>query len=129
MKRPINHNVLDKQIKNSGRPKKLTKREERNIIQVVHRLRISIGSFTAKRLRTETDILPTNSAWTIRRILNRHGYRYLQTHKKGMLTSKDPYKRLKLAQRMKRFSPYFWKHYISFYFDGTLFAHKTNPYD
>ena len=77
----------------------------------------------AKRL---ANILPTNSVWTIRRILNP---RYLQPHKKAMLTSKDSYKRLKLAQPMKPLSPYFWKLYISFYFDGTLFAHKTNPYD
>ena len=46
-----------------------------------------------------------------------------------MLTSKDAHKRLKFAPRMKRLSPYFWKCYISFYFDGTSFVHKTNLYD
>ena len=46
-----------------------------------------------------------------------------------MLTSKDAYKRVKFARQMKHLSPYFWKRYISFDFDGTSFVHKTNPYD
>ena len=57
------------------------------------------------------------------------GYRYLQSRKKGMLTSKDAYKRLKFARQMKRLSPYFWKRYVRFYFDGKSFVDKTNPYD
>ena len=125
MKRRINHNVFDKRIKNSGRPKKLTKRDEKYIIRAVHRLRISIGSFTAKRLRTEAGIPAIISVWTIRRVLNRHGYRYLQSRKKGILTSKDAYIRLKFARRMKRLSPYSWKRYISFYFDETSFVHES----
>ena len=95
----------------------------------MHRLRISIGSFTAKRLRTEAGIPATTSTWTIRRVLNRHGYRYLQSRRKAMLTRKDAYKGLKFARRMKRLSPSFWKRCISFYFDGTSFVHKTNSYD
>ena len=105
MKTPINHNVFDKRIKKPGRPKKITKRNESNIIRAVRRLRISIGSFTAKRLRTEAGIPASVSVWTIRRVLNRHGYRFLQSRKKGMSTSKDAYKRLKFARRMKRLSP------------------------
>ena len=100
-----------------------------HIIRAVHRLRISIGSFTAKRLRTEAGIPATTSTWTIRRVLNRHGYRYLQSRRKAMLTRKDAYKGLKFARRMKRLSPSFWKSCISFYFDGTSFVHKTNSYD
>ena len=113
MKRPIDHNVFDRRVTNPGRPKKLTER-----------LRISIGSFTAKRLRTEAGIPATTSMWTIRRVLNRHGYRYLQSRRKAMLTRKDAYKGLKFARRMKRLSPSFWKRCISFYFDGTSFVHK-----
>ena len=127
MKRPINHNVFDKWIKNPGKPKKLTKRDERNIIREIHRLRISIVSFTTKRLRTETGIPATISVWIIRRVFNWHGYRYLKPRKKGMLTSKDAYKRLKFTRRMKHLSPYFWKRYINFYFDGTSFVHKLSP--
>ena len=129
MKKPIDHNVFDRRVNNPGRPKKLTERDERNIIPAVHRLRISIGFFTAKRLRTEAGILVTTSMWTIRRVLNRHGYRYLQSRRNGMLTRKDTYKRLKFARRMKRLPPSFWICCISFYFDGTSFLHKTNPYD
>ena len=48
MKRPIDHNVFDHRVNNSARPKKLTERDERNIMHPLHRLRISSGSFTAK---------------------------------------------------------------------------------
>ena len=61
MKRPIDHNVFDRRVNNPCRPKKLTERDERNIIRAVHRLRISIGSFTAKRLTTEAGIPATTS--------------------------------------------------------------------
>ena len=129
MKRPIDHTVFDRCVNNPGRPKKLTERDERNIIRAVHHLRISIGSFTAKRLRTEAGILATTSVWTIRRVLNQYGYWYLQSRRKGMLTRKDTYKRLKFARQMKRLPPSFWKRRISFYFDETSFVHKANPYD
>ena len=129
MKRPIDHNMFEHRINNPGRPKKLTESDEKNIIRAGHHLRISIGSFTAKRLRTEASIPATTSMWTTRRVLNRHDYWYLQSRRKDMLTRKDAYKRLKFARRMKRLSPSFSKHCISFYFDGKSFVHKTNPYD
>ena len=125
MKRSIYHNVFDRRVNNPGRPKRLTERHERNIIRAVHRLRISIGFFTAKRLRFEAGIPATTSMWTIRRVLNRHGYRYLQSRRKDILTRKNAYKRLEFARRMKRLSSSFWKHCISFYFDGKSFVHET----
>ena len=118
MKSPIDHNVFDRRVNNPGRPKKLTERDERNIIRAVHHLRTSIGSFTAKTLSTEAGIISTTSMWTIRRVLNRHGYRYLQSRRKGMLTRKGAYKRLKFSRRIKRLSPSFWKCCISFYLMG-----------
>ena len=129
MKRPIDHSVFDRRVDNPVRPKELTERDERNIIRAVHHLRISIGSFTTKRLRTEAGIPITTSMWTIRRVLNRHGYPYVQSRRKGMLRHKDAYKRSEFAPRMKRLSPSFWKCCISVYFDRTSFLHKTNPYD
>ena len=129
MKKPIDHNVFDSRINSPVSPKKLTEHDERNIIRAVHPWRISIGSLTAKRFRTEAGIPATTFMWTIHRILNGHGYRYLQSHRKGMLTRKDAYKRLKFARRIKRLSPSFWKRCIIFYFDGTSFVHKANPYD
>ena len=129
MKKPIDHNVFDRHVNNPGRPKKLTELDERNIIRAVHRLRISIGSFIAKRPRTEAGILATTSMGTKRRVLNSHGYQYLQSRRNGMLTRKDTCKRLNFARRMKRLRPSFWICCISFYFEGTSFVHKTNPYD
>ena len=103
MKRPIDHSVFEHHINNPGRPKKLTESDEKNIC-AGHHLRISIGSFTAKRLRTEAGVPATTSMWTTRRVLNWHGYWYLQSCRKDMLTRKDAYKRLKFARRMKRLS-------------------------
>ena len=129
MERPIHHNMFDRRVNNPGRPKKLIERDEKNIIRAMHRVRISIGSFTAKRLRTETGIPAITSMWTIRRVLNRHRNRYLQSRKKAMLTRGDAFKRSKFARRMKRLLSSFWKRCISLYFDGTSFVHKTCPYD
>ena len=47
-----------------------------------------------------------------------------------MVTRKDMFKRLRFARRVRRYCPKsFWKKFISFYFDGTSFVHKTNPFD
>ena len=39
-----------------------------------------------RRLRTEPGIPATILFWTIRKVLNQHGPRYLQSRRKGMLT-------------------------------------------
>lgn len=130
IKKPVNEKVFDKRVNNPGRPRKLSVRDERCIVRAVLRLRRLYGSFTAKRLRTEAGISPDISVWTIRRVLNRNGYSYLQSRKKGMITRKDMLQRLRFAHKVKKICPAtFWKKDISFYFDGTSFVHKSNPYD
>ncbi|CAB4035379.1 Hypothetical predicted protein [Paramuricea clavata] len=46
----------DKRKYNKGRPRKLTVREERNLVRELRKLRATIGSFSASRLRTAAGI-------------------------------------------------------------------------
>ena len=66
MKRPVNQNVFDKRIKNLGRSKKLTKRDEREYISTCSTSFEDFHWITAKRLTTEAGIPATISVWTIR---------------------------------------------------------------
>jgi len=129
--KPLNcTDVHDQRKNNKGRPCKLTLRDERNLIRQLLICRKTTGSFTASKLRTEAGILPTVSLWTIRRVLHKHKYFYLQARKKGLLTPKDKRRRLKFARKMKKLAAEnFWRKQISFYFDGTSFVHKTNPFN
>ena len=46
------------------------------------------------------------------------------------MTRKDVVRRYRFACKIRRLLPMnFWERGISFYFDGTLFVHKTNPFD
>ena len=120
----------DKRKYNKGRPRKLTVREERNLVREFRKLRATIGSFSASRLRTATGIPPEVSLWTIRRSLKRHGYSYLHSRKKGLLKQRDLGRRYQFACRIRRLLPdNFWECGISFCFDATSFVHKTNPFD
>lgn len=120
----------DKRKNNKGRPRKLSIREERILVRELRKLRTTIGYFCASRLRTAAGISPEVSLWTIRRALKRHGYSYLHSRKKGLLTQRDLRRRYRFACDIKRRLPGdFWQCGISFYFDATSFVHKTNPFD
>lgn len=97
--------TFDKRKHNKGRPRKLSSRDERNIIRHLRICRATVGSFSASRLRTMAGISPDVSAWCIRRMLNRHGYLYLHSRKKGLMTRKDIVRRCRFACRVKRLLP------------------------
>ena len=130
-KLPFDENhPFDKRKLNKGRPRKLTVRDERNLVRQLRIYRETMGSFGASTLRTAADISPNVSLWAIRRALRRHGYLYSQSRKKGLMTRRDLTRRYRFACKIKRLLPNnFWKEGISFYFDGTSFVHKTNPFD
>ncbi len=87
VKLPINDvATFDKRKHNKGRPRKLSIRDERNIIRHLRLCRTTIGYFSASRLRTMARISPDVSPRCIRRILNRHGYQNLHSRKKGLKT-------------------------------------------
>lgn len=123
-------NSFDKRKQNKGRPRKLTIRDERNLVRELRKCRATIGSFSSSRLRTAAGISPDVSLWSIRRALKRNGYSYLQSRKKGLLNRKDLKRRCRFAQKIRRLLvDNFWESGISFYFDATSFVHKTNPFD
>ncbi len=74
----------------------------------------------------ESDI----SVRSVTRFLNEHGYFYLQARKKGLMKKEDLKKRFQFAKFCQnRYADNFWTQHVSFYLDGTGFAHKTNPLD
>ena len=120
---------FDKRKLNSGRPRKLSIRDERNLLRHLKRLRVSIGPFTLKKLAREAGIDPRISMSTISRALRKHGYRYLHSRRKGIMKGKDFAKRLQFAREKILLGKDFWMKNINFYLDGTGFTHKTNPHD
>ena len=129
-KLPINTIKPDQRAQNNGRPRRLTERDERNLVRALKTLRKTEGSFSASRLKLEAGVDRTISNSTVRRCLNRLGYRYLQARRKGLMTEKDVKQRLAFARKVKRMLPAdFWTSGISFYLDGSSFAHKYNPCD
>ena len=59
------------------------------------------------------------SCRSVRRCLNRNGYKYRQARKKGLLTKVDKEKRTKFAKKvLNKLKTELWTEGISFYFDG-----------
>ena len=117
---------IDARRANPGRPRILSLRDERLIIRTLHRLRSERASFSVRKIQEETGLHV--SFKTIYRVLRKHGYRYRQSRKKGLLSKNDLQKRLKFARLMKSMPLDFWTKDITFYFDGVGFAHRCNPY-
>lgn len=115
-----------------GRPRKLTNRQGRLILRCMVNLRSEEGNFSAKRIMERAGVSNSNvSVRTVTRFLNENGYFYLQARKKGLLRKDDLTKRLAFVNHCRKTyrDENFWTHQVSFYLDGTAFAHKTNPFD
>lgn len=66
----------------------------------------------------------------MRHLLHRHGYKYIQAHRKGILTLADYESRLKFACGIKReYSSSLWTEQVAFYLDGVSFVHRYKPAD
>ena len=115
--------------RSSGRPRKLTDRDERLLLRQMNQLRRTVGGFTSKQLMENAGISRANvSDRTVRRLLNRKGYHYLQPRRKGILSTRDQKLRIKFAKRMQNdYARNVWMEDIAFYLDGVSFQHKFNP--
>ena len=120
-------NGTDRRKTNPGRPRKTTIRDERSVSRSIAKLRTVVGSFTSKRIQEESHMTHISSR-SFRRLLNKLGFHYLQSRKKGLLTQADKRKRTKYAREVIKYDIGFWRHQIIFYLDGVGFAHKLNPY-
>lgn len=114
-----------------GRKPKLGDRDKRKITRSIHRMRKDNVNFTTQSLLHDAGIDPSIAhRRTITRYLNKWGFYFMQSRKKGLLTEKDKMLRLKHARTMKRVLkeyPDYYKNHISFYLDGVSFVHKFNP--
>ena len=121
---------VDKRKGNKGN-KKLSVREERSVVRTLHKLRKTDGTFSSPRIHFQSGIGQKVSNRTVRRILNKNGYNYRQTRKKGLLLESDLKKRLQFCRKIKRLKLgcEFWQSGIAFYVDGTGFQYKSNPFD
>ena len=131
-KKPISNELQESKAKNNGGcPRKLTEYDYRKFKRAITRLRKTKGSFTSKRIGIESGITGNISNRTFRRALNKLGYSYRQTRKKGLMKEADFLKRVKFCRKIKKHKlrQTFWREGISFFMDGVGFEHKTNPLD
>ena len=128
----LNGNVRGEDIQRRGCPaRKLSERDERLLLRQINVLRRQEGSFSVKRLMVEAGIdARTVSSKTVRRLLHRRGYKYIQARRKGILTEADHERRLKFARRIKcHYTSALWTKQVAFYLDGVSFVHEYNPAD
>ena len=118
--RPLTERT-DRRSLNTGRPPKLTNRDNRQILRKIPQLRKKLGTFTIKRLQLESGVSGV-STHTVRCVLHKAGYQYLQSRKKGLLKTKDCQKRMKFARENVRRSDNFWTDEIGMFLDGTSFV-------
>ena len=127
--KPTGQVVDDQRKYNPGRPKKLSARDERKIVNTLLILRRTGKGFNSKRIQADSGIKHASN-WAVRRTLNKHGYFYLQSRKKGLLSANDLKLHVKFARKMlKEHDETFWTKDIAFYLDLTSFVHRVNPSD
>ena len=113
----------------SGRPPKITVRDERLIMRTFLAAREANGNVTSKRVGLGAGITHVHNR-TVRRVLNRHGYCPRQARRKGLLNKKDLLKRVQFSKQIiEHYDEDIWTKDICFFFDGKGFVHKTNPAD
>ena len=126
-RKPIGEAFLDGRKLNQGRPRKIDEHMDRRILREVKRLTDAENGFTSKDIQSNIGALGMSNR-TVRRVMNKHGIKYLHLRKKGILLPSDLKKRLKFTRRCSRCCiPSFWKRGISMYLDGVGFEWKTNP--
>lgn len=117
-----------KEGKIRGRPCLLSVRDERKLCRSVSRLRLTNPNFTAMDVVQDSGIDRTIAKYrTFVSYLNKLGYKFRQTRKKGRLCEKDFQKRRKYARAASKLNSTYWTNDVAFYLDGVSFIHKGNP--
>ena len=93
-RKPIGTVFIDRCCQNKGRPRKVDAALERRILREVKRLTNEGNGFTSKDIQTHVGAVDAMNNRTIRRVLNKHGIRYLHLRKKGILLPSDLKKRV-----------------------------------
>ena len=85
--------------KKIGRPRIVTDRDERKLVLVLKKLRKTEGFLNSKKLQLQAGLAHLSNR-TVRAILNKHGYKYLQSRCKVLLSGNDLKRRLRFARSM-----------------------------
>jgi len=110
-----------------GRKKKLTPEQEALILRGILQLRDEEGSFSSRRLMERTGIRHVTDR-TVRHLLNRNGYFFLQARKKGLMSETDKDQRVEFARKMQaEYSPTVWTDSVAFYLDGVSAGPSSRP--
>jgi len=131
-KRHIGKDVpIDRRKFNRGRPSILKERDRRAIARVIPKLRKTEGSFTSPRIAVEAGLIGKVHPRSITRELNRAGYHYRRSRKKGLLREPDLKARLSFCRKIRKLKlkQNFWNDSIALYIDGKGFQYKTKPLD
>ena len=105
----------------SGRKKKLTPEHEAFILRTIEEVREQEGSFSSRRLMERTGIRHVTDR-TVRRLLNRNGYFFLQARKKGLMSQSDKERRVEFARQMQSNYPQsVWTDTIAFHLRGLVY--------
>ena len=120
---------VDKRKFNRGRPSKLTLQDKRAILRAIPKLRATDGSFTAPRVAMEAGVAGKVHMRTVTRELNKGGYNYRRSRKKGLLTLADLKAGFCRIIRKRKLGKEFWSKHIAMYLDGKGFQFKTKPLD
>lgn len=112
-----------------GRKKKLTPEQEVLILRSILELRDKECSFSSWWLMEHTGICHVTDR-TVRCLLNRNSYFFLQACKKRLLSQADKDLRVEFARKMQaEYSLSVWTDSVAFYLGGVSFVYKTNPLD
>lgn len=87
-----------------GRKKKLTPEQEALILRSILELRDEEGSFSSRRLMERTGIRHVTDR-TVRCLLNRNAYFFLQARKKGLMSQTDKDQEWSLPEKCKQNTP------------------------
>lgn len=111
-----------------GRPQLLSSRDKRMLRRAIAKLRQEDPNFTAMNIVEKSGVgLSVASYRTFVRQINRMGYAFRQSRKKGLLSTRDHKIRLAYARTMKKKTTDYWGKDVSFYLDGVSFVFKSNP--
>ena len=114
-------NLTEKKKKRTGRPRKVTDRDKRELSRVLKKLRKTDGSLTSKKIQVEAGLTHISNR-TVRAILNKHGFRYLQSRHEGLLSNEDLKRRLKFAcNTLKNYPENVWRKQVWFYTQNKSF--------
>lgn len=122
---------VDNRKNNKGRPPILTPGEQYQCIKSLLELRETEGSFSSPRVALHAGISKKVCNKTVRNVLNKAGYHYCRSRKKGLLKIADLKTRIDFCETLKNrnLGQNFWNKHIAIYLDGKGFQYKTKPLD